>query len=479
MDIQISDTWTDHILTALTEEKIRSPVSETNTDWEYIDSEMVKLGSLTHGQLDMAEIQQKIVKLLATESKDFRLMVHLLRTLQHGGNAPEILLALQLLIRYTGQFWLHAWPQKMAHKNRFAQQVIKRFETAAVSFASDADQAQRDAMLGALADLAQLWKKLENLQLSGSADELRSLYQRRIQQQATQARERQQMATQTPAPAPAGSETGDSRLPQHLPSSAAINIETHDDKSWRQTLLTVACVLCERHPQSATGYRLRRHALWQNIAAAPQAESDGRTSLAAFPVDLLADYQHRLPAANIELWEQVEKSVLLTPYWFDGHCLSARIATQLGYSETAGAIRDELTLFIRRLPALRTLQFTDLTPFLSEQTRDWLDDAPASKVVSGVSAAHDDETNSVWQCFSGQGLAPALQHLEQLQQGITEPRQQFYRQYLSAQLMEKAGMILSAHQQYKTLYQNARQITLPDWEPALLEQLEEKITTDQ
>ncbi len=148
MDIQTSGSWPGHILASLAEEQIRSPVNESNADWEYIDSEMVKLGSLTHGQLDIADIQQKALKLLATESKDFRLMVHLLRTLQHGGNAAGLLLALQLLTLYTGQFWLHAWPQKMAHKNRFAQQVIKRFETAAVSFAHDANQAQRDAMLG-------------------------------------------------------------------------------------------------------------------------------------------------------------------------------------------------------------------------------------------------------------------------------------------------------------------------------------------
>ncbi len=87
--------------------------------------------------------------------------------------------------------------------------------------------------------------------------------------------------------------------------------------------------------------------------------------------------------------------------------------------------------------------------------------------------------NSVWQCFSEQGLSPALQRLDALSQQSPGPRQQFYRQYLSAQLLEKAGMATSAHQQYKTLYQHARQITLPDWEPALLEQLEEKITTEQ
>ena len=475
MDIQTSGTWHGQVLASLPQEKIGCAISETDPDWEFIDSEMVKLGSLTHGQLDIAEIQHKALKLLATESKDFRLMVHLLRTLQHGGKAAGLLLAVQLLTQYIEQFWVPAWPQKIAHKNRFAQQVIKRFETTAVSFADDADQAQREAMLEAFAHLARLWRKAENELLAEAADELFLLYQRRVQEQAAEAVLRQE----TPAQSQTGGENGDISQTQNAHPIVTVNVETHDDKSWRQTLLKVADVLCERHPQSTTGYRLRRHALWQNITSAPQAENGGRTSLAAFPLDMMADYQARLPTPNHEFWEQVERSLLLAPYWFDGHCLSARIASQLGYAETAAAIRDELHLFIDRIPVLRNLYFTDLTPFLCGQTRDWLDEDMASKAVSGVSASHDDETNSVWQCFSDQGLAPALHLLDQLQQHSPEPRQLFYRQYLGAQLLEKAGMAASAFQQYKTLHQTARQTTLPDWEPALLEQLEEKITTDQ
>ncbi|MFO6299428.1 type VI secretion system protein TssA [Rahnella sp. S5-11] len=473
MDTQASGAWFGQVLASLPEEKIRSAMSETHPDWEYIDSEMVKLGSLTHGQLDIAEIQQKALKLLMTESKDFRLMVHLLRTLQHGGKATELLLALQLLARYTEQFWLHAWPQKAAHKNRFAQQVLKRFETAAISFASDADRTQRDAMLSEFAHLAQLWKQQDSLLLSQSADELVTLYQRRIQEHAAEATVRQER------PAPEMSGTGGIEQTQNQHPVATVSIETHDDKSWRQTLLKVADVLCERHPQSTTGYRLRRHALWQNITTAPQAESGGRTSLAAFPADMMADYQARLPAATPEFWEQVEKSLLLAPYWFDGHCLSSRIACQLGYVETAAAIRDELNTFIGRIPALRNLQFTDHTPFLCEQTHSWLEEDHTSKAISGVSATHDDETNNIWQCFSEQGLTPALQRLEQLQQQSSGPRQLFYQQFLGVQLLEKAGLQASAQQQYITLHHAARQITLPDWEPALLEQLKVKITTEQ
>ncbi|WP_366542045.1 type VI secretion system domain-containing protein, partial [Salmonella enterica] len=97
-----------------------------------------------------------------------------------------------------------------------------------------------------------------------------------------------------------------------------VDIDSHDDKAWRDTLLKVAAILCERQPDSPQGYRLRRHALWQAITSVPQAESDGRTPLAAVPADMTADYQARLNNADLALWQQVEKSLLLAPYWLDG-----------------------------------------------------------------------------------------------------------------------------------------------------------------
>lgn len=473
MDIQKSEAWFTHVLASLPEDKIRSEMSESNADWEYIDSEMVKLGSLTHGQLDLEAIQQRTLKLLSTESKDFRLVVHLLRSLQHGGKAAELLLAMQLLTKYLEHYWEQAWPQKIAHKNRFALQIVKRFETAAISFANDTTPVQRDAMLGECAHLAQLWKKTDNLLLSDAADELFLLYQRRIQAQAAE----QVRLSEQPIPDPL--ETGTNGAIDNALPSLPVSIENHDDKSWRQTLLKVAEQLCKQHPQSTTGYRLRRHALWQNIMTAPPAEQDGRTPLAAFPADLMADYQTRLPSVTHEFWEQVEKSLLLAPYWFDGHYLSACIASRLGFSDTAEAIRDELNLFLNRIPVLKTLQFTDKTAFLADQTQKWLEENHANKNASGPSLVSDSCTRDIWECFSEQGLVPALQRIDALLQQTSEPRQQFYWQYLGAQLLEKTGMLASAHQQYTTLHQTARQMTLPDWEPALLEQLKVKITTEQ
>ncbi|YCU15014.1 type VI secretion system ImpA domain-containing protein [Escherichia coli] len=255
-----------------------------------------------------------------------------------------------------------------------------------------------------------------------------------------------------------------------------IAIDSHDDKTWRDTLLKVAAILCERQPESPQGYRLRRHALWLTITSTPQAKSDRRTPLAAVSADMVADYQSRLASADMELWQQVEKSVLLAPYWLDGHYISAQTAHRLGYTAVADAIRDEVVSFLGRLPALADLLFNDHTPFVSEKTKQWLANQPGNQSAPVIQVSNED-IQAARLCFDEQGLEAALRYLDTLPAG--EPRDQFHRQYFGAQLMEEAGLVQLAQQQYRMLFRMGLQMMVADWEPSLLEQLEQKFTAEQ
>ncbi|QLR76045.1 type VI secretion system protein TssA [Citrobacter freundii] len=471
IDLRTPDTWISHLLENLPEDKQASALKDDNPDWEYLDGEMLKLGSLTHSQLDIPEMQRRGLMLLASESKDFRLLAHLLRTLQHAGDP---LLALRLLTLYVEHYWTLAAPQNAAHKQRFATQVLKRFESGAESFAESADITQRDSLLAELAKLAQRWQEQNIPALAQAVDDLSSQYRRAFRGA--------EPALSSPSPLPSVSAPpAAATLPSPVsPSVSAaavptVDIDSHDDKAWRDTLLKVSAILCERQPDSPQGYRLRRHALWQAITSVPQAESDGRTSLAAVPADMTADYQTRLSNADLALWQQVEKSLLLAPYWLDGHYLSAQTAQRLGYPSAAEAIRDEVARFLVRLPQLATLLFNDRTPFMSEQTKQWLATSPGSQTAAIVRT--DEDTEAVHQCFSEQGLEAALQYMEKQPEG--DPRDQFLRQYLGAQLMEDAGMVQLAQQQYRMLFKAGLRMTLADWEPSLLEQLENKFTAEK
>lgn len=77
----------------------------------------------------------------------------------------------------------------MAHKKRFASEVIKRFETGIEGFSQNAATAQHDALSGELAKLAQCWQSYNAPELALATDDLFALYQRAFNRAA-------------PAPAP-------------------------------------------------------------------------------------------------------------------------------------------------------------------------------------------------------------------------------------------------------------------------------------
>ena len=474
MDLRNPDIWFSHLLENLPEEKLASTLGDHNPQWEFIDGEIVKLGSLAHSQLDVPELQRQGLLLLSSESKDFRLLAHLLRTLQHAG---EVLLALRVLTQYVAHYWTIAAPQNMAHKKRFALQVIKRFESAADGFSQQANAGQRDQLLGELTKLTQLWRDNNAADLAQAADDISALYQRSFHDgvpadEASPAPEQPSGATTTSSTAAPNLVATPSTTP-----APVVNIDSYDDKAWRDTQLKVAAILCERQPDSPQGYRLRRHALWQSITGTPQAESDGRTSLAAVPVDMAADYQARLAGADMKLWQQVEKSLLLAPYWLDGHYLSAQTAQRLGYRDVAEAIRDEVCRFLARLPQLASLLFNDRTPFINEQTKQWLAAGQGSHSEPTSVAHASEELEAARACFSEHGLEAALHYLETLPEG--SPRDQFHRQICSAQLMEEAGMEKLAQQQYRMLFRQGLKTMLADWEPSLLEALKKKFTAEK
>lgn len=467
MDLHNPENWLSALLAPLPEEKLTVGLHDDDPQWEYIDTEIVKLGSLAHSQIDIPNLQRQGLELLATRSKDFRLMAHLLRTLQHAG---DHLLAITLLTHYVSSFWADAWPHNLSHKKRFATQVIKRFETGVNSVAQQADSTQRDALSGELAHLAQLWHENNLPELATATDDLFALYKRAFRE-TTQSSATPEAVTALGNVAQATSST---RQVQTSSSAPEVNIDSHDDKAWRTTLMNVAGILCERQPDSPAGYRLRRHALWQNITSAPQAESDGRTPLAAFSADIMADYQSRINNADIALLKQVEQSLILSPFWFDGHALSAQIAERLGYSRIAKAIRDEINSFLSRLPQLSSMLFSDHSPFVSEQTRRWLDQE--ERTVSSLQISQADSSEEIWQHFNEHGLEAALQYLENLQ--TSSPRDRFLHHYIGAQLMEKAGMAQLAQQHYRMLFKEGIRTSLSDWEPTLLKELKEKIATE-
>lgn len=64
----------------------------------------------------------------------------------------------------------------------------------------------------------------------------------------------------------------------------------------------------------------------------------------------------------------------------DGQFLSFKIAESLEQSDWAEAIKDETKQFIARLPQLLELKFKDGSPFVSDETQQWIDSATQERL---------------------------------------------------------------------------------------------------
>ncbi len=466
MDLRDPNVWVSHLLENLPEEKLASALKMTT-----------RTGSISTAKSSSWDRWPTVnwisrnssagLVILASESKDFRLLAHLLRTLQHAGDPHLHCACWRCMWSITGR-WLRRRIWRI--KNALPARSLNALKQVLKFFHKRRHSAARCAVRGTGKTGAMLAVTYAP-ELAQATDDLFALYQRAFNRAAP---------APVPTPAASGSSpqttaTSESGVTQPSAPAPQIVIDSHDDKAWRDTLLKVAAILCERQPDSPQGYRLRRHALWQNITSTPQAESDGRTPLAAVSADMVADYHAQLGSADMALWQQVEKSVLLAPYWLDGHCLSAQTALRLGYKQVADAIRDEVIRFLERLPQLTGLLFNDHTPFISEQTKQWLAASPDAKVAPVAQIG--EESKAARACFAEQGLEAALRYLDMLPEG--DPRDQFHRQYLAAQLTEEAGLVQLAQQQYRMLFRMGLQMMVADWEPSLLEQLEQKFTAEQ
>ena len=424
--------------------------------WIELDGEMVKLGSLEHESLNIPQAQQKALTLLSTKSKDLRIMAHLLKTLQHSGKATELLLGLALLSDYVEAFWKEAPPKQSLKKVRLSQQILKRFENMSSKFNQSASRLEKDEARVQLERLKQNW---DDQKLLTDVELLLTRYTFiDVSDEKTSEKNVDQ-----------GLQVVSSNPTSELPKSAVsqpmiiepIDIDQSNEKAWRNTLLKVADYLIDKDVSEIVGYQLRRYAIWSNITSAPLSENN-KTQLAAASADRVAEYKAALDNAEIGLWKEVEYSLVLAPFWFEGHYLSAEIANRLGYNKVATTIKECLNNFLERLPILRELTFSDSTPFLSQNCQQWL-------LQSSVNSSRGNGVNNlnhhIDAYYENEGLEKTLQLINE--QKYLDMREKVYAQLQSIKLLSKSGLHSLAKQHYATLQSALESVAVKDWEPSL------------
>ena len=260
-------------------------------------------------------------------------------------------------------------------------------------------------------------------------------------------------------------------------SLGALTLDPTNERATRQSLLKVADLLTGSEPASALGYQMRRYAIWQNITSVPPTRDGKRTDLAAVSSDRVAEYREALEKApDTELWQRIEQSLSVSPFWLDGHWLSASVASALGHEPCAEVIRGSLKEFVERLPQLADLTFNDGTAFLGKDSAEWLwSAASGSQSVGGSASPWEQAYEKARELMSQKGLAAAMQLMEDGLAGAGEPRDRLYWRLANTRLLRDAGLKTLAAQQIQDLREQIRGLALDDWEPTLIKQMDRLI----
>lgn len=229
-------------------------------------------------------------------------------------------------------------------------------------------------------------------------------------------------------------------------------------------------------------HRIMKAARWDLVTQLPALDASGRTRLLPPKPDYRAQLKRLyLQQSWTELIEQVD--VMFTEggnrFWLDLQWYLWQGLSRAGslWEPWADYILSDLKLLLKRLPGLETLAWNDGTPFADEVTLGWI----AEKVNNDLSGFTEEpaalqgvRTDDIFALEAeamekgdSDGPEAAMVWL-QSRPGMDSPRSRWLLRLLMARVAEQYGRNELALHLLGELTASAPQLTLSDWEPGLL-----------
>lgn len=437
--------------------------------YQAIDQEMVKLGGLHEASIDWLFIEEASRQYLSLQCKHFRIAGHLSVAWLRSGAWEQWCRSLELLAGMVEHYWESAHPKPgptgFLGKRKLVGVLLKRF----IEAVPHLDRFSYSQICAAVAQqaLARLLLHGAALQLDVTAlEELERLLRKSAEPAGGVVKE-----TPTELAEP---ETSTAKLAEVL-RPAKTSVSLGNERETRRAVLGMAEYINQQDLYDPTGYQLRRFGLWAHIQMAPVANRDRRTELMAVPVDIVLVYEEAISSTAIDaaLLLRVEKSVTAAPYWVRGSYLAATIATRLAMNEVAEAIRCATARFVRRLPALQQLCFSDGTAFVDDQSLAWLKGAEPQQSQCAIS----QEFHSLHEELIGQmdtdGVEAVLLRLQAAQVDYRSPRERCHTTVIAADLLAARGVSWLAQDLCASVARTMQATTAHAWEPEVYLKLQQ------
>ncbi|WP_416260548.1 type VI secretion system protein TssA [Gibbsiella quercinecans] len=230
-------------------------------------------------------------------------------------------------------------------------------------------------------------------------------------------------------------------------------------------------------------HRLMKAVRWDTVGQLPALDASGRTRLSPPKPDYRAQLKRLyMQQSWAELVEQASQMFCEggNRFWLDVQWYLWQGLNRAGqpWESWADYITSDLKLLLARLPGLEQLAWSDGTPFADEVTLNWIaekvnDDMPSfgdePAVVAGGGQTDDILALEAEAMQKGDSEGPeaALGWLQN-RPGMDSPRSRWLLRLLMARVAEQFGRNEMALHLLGELTSSAPRLTLNDWEPALL-----------
>ncbi|MGU4448878.1 type VI secretion system protein TssA [Escherichia coli] len=283
----------------------------------------------------------------------------------------------------------------------------------------------------------------------------------------------------------------DAVVPQNASTSETPSTASHSDApvigriASGQDLLAQARTLTEYLREQPDGWLPAHHLMkslrHDTLRAIPAPDAQGRTRIEPPRADQRALLKRLYLQQNwAEMLEMADSTFSrgANHLWLDLQWYIHQALTKSGKETLANIVAADLKGLLLRLSGLETLAFSDGTPFADEVTLNWIqqsvldtvggwgDDTPSAPLTSGNDDILALEPEAVALADS-EGPDAALGWL-QTRPGMTTDRQKWLLRLLMGRIAEQYGKNELAVHLFAELGERAGELTLKNWEPELL-----------
>jgi type VI secretion system protein VasJ len=467
--------------------------------YQTILAEVGKLESPSGGAVDWKGVTDEGQSLLASTSKDLLISCYVAFGLLRMKGLKGLLEGLAIVWGFVGTFWATGFPEviRLRGRSNALDWLVTRVGIPLSSLKVGDDD--RDTVEGLLY-VSGLLQDLVRERFGAQAPALGPLTEalgRIVADLPALPDPEPTPPAPPPRPSPRPSPTGPDQTPPRpppalpppveigphvlLPSEGApVAAQLSFVGQVAEALVGVAKALRSARIDDPLPYRLLRAALWLTYSQAPEADEDGKTSLAPAPDDLVRKLTQLEEAESWhELLSACEKGLVEHPLALSLQRYAVTALAGLNLTQARLAVLSEVRALLGRLPALSAFRFSDGSPIIDHVTRDWLEanelltyDSPRPKLAVKTSQPPPEPAIVMAQraVSKGSGREALVQAAEALRVA-TSDRERFVARMVQAQACALSDNVALAAALYEKLDRELVARGIDQWDPPLAGQV--------